>query len=98
VRFSSRFLPWRFRASRTGLKTGHYKELPGCAADAKTYKEALADWKSLFRNGLKPPTAKGCATQFEACRPPHPRPRSRPKLAVGLLPREIQQDNIGALL
>ena len=21
-----RFLPWRFRASRTGLKTGHYKE------------------------------------------------------------------------
>ena len=98
--FSFCFLPWRFRASRTGLKTGHYKEdltarkarhrrfraaaclqqagrryeiiiywsqadeafiakvpeLPGCAADGKTYKETLANVEIIIHEWIE--TAK----------------------------------------
>ena len=107
-----RSLPRHFRASRTGLKTGHYKEdltarrarhrrfraaacpwqasrryeiiiywsqadeafiaevpeLPGCAADGKTYKEALANVEIVIQEWIE--TAKELGR-------PNPEPRGR---------------------
>jgi len=112
VLFSSPSLLWRFRVSRTGLKTGHYKEdltarrarrrrfraaaclqqagrryeiiiywnhadeafiaevpeLPGCAADGKTYKEALANVEIIIQEWIE--TAKKLGR-------PIPEPRGR---------------------
>jgi predicted RNase H-like HicB family nuclease len=49
-------LAWRLLASRAGLKTGHYKELPGCAADGKTCKEAIANVEIIIHEWIE--TAK----------------------------------------
>jgi hypothetical protein len=55
------------RAVAKRLKPGHYKKLPGCATDGKTYKEALANVEIIIQEWIE--TGK-------TTRPPHA-PRGR---------------------
>jgi predicted RNase H-like HicB family nuclease len=68
VLFSFSLFSLAFPRSRAGLKTGHYKELPGCAADGNTYKEALANVEIIIQEWIE--TAKELGR-------PIPAPRGR---------------------